>query len=301
MKRRNWCLLISLLLAFQSYSQSQSFGTPDSKWTYDYDRSGVQEVLFDKDTILEGRDCSRYSVTALRLLSQGDTIVTARPSVYICNDDGLVQFSTSTVDFDTLVDFNASIGDTWSVEYQWADDPFETTVTDTFWSEINGELLFGIECEFVNRGNDRWILDTIYDRIGSVNNFLVPYYGWSDIGGFTGGFLRCYNDPQIGSVYFPLDNNDSFSFQLDCGQTTSTDNLPRDEARRFSMQPNPFYDALELTGLGKGEEIKVYTVSGTIVYHMISTATDMVLDLSSLHAGLYFVQVGSEIERIVKI
>ncbi len=300
MKQRNWWLLISVLLAFQNFAQAQAFGTPDSKWTFDFGLFGVQEVLFDKDTILEDRDCSRYSVTGLKL-SLGDTLVTERPSVYICNHDGLVEFSTSTVDFDTLVDFNASIGDTWSVEYQWADDPFETTVTDTFWSEINGELLFGIECEFVNRGNDRWILDTIYDRIGSVNNFLVPYYGWSDIGGFTGGYLRCYNDPQIDFVNFPLESQFPFVFQLDCGQTTSTDNLPRDEARRFSIQPNPFYDVLELTGLEKDKEIKVYTVSGTVVCQRVSTATDMVLDLSSLHAGLYFVQVGSQLERVVKI
>ena len=301
MKQRKWWLLISVLLAIQSYGAAQSFGTPESKWTYDFERAGVQEVLFDQDTLIDGEACSRYSVTAL-ILSQGDTLVRALPSVYICNDNGLVQFSTSTEDFDTLVDFNATIGDIWSIEYQPTNDSFEITVKDTFWSEINGELLYAVECEFINRENDRGILDTIYDRIGSLNNFLVPYFGWVDIGGFTGGFLRCYNDPLIGSVYFPLDNNDSFAFQLDCGQISSTsDNEINYDRDKFYIQPNPFYEVLQLTGLEIDQEIKVYTTSGTLVYQMISAAKEMELDLSMLSAGLYFVQVGSQVERVIKI
>ena len=173
MKLGKYFLLSSLFFystLFTTELLSQTFGSPQSEWSFDQSLSAIFKVGYAKDTILDNEIYSEYAITSLRLTTE-DTVQFTVPPVYVNNNDGLVTFTIDMIEFDTLINYNAEVGEGWSYVDNEIGDTFELTVIDTFTEDLNSRSLFGMSCEFVWKRNNRSIIDTIYETIGSVNNF----------------------------------------------------------------------------------------------------------------------------------
>ena len=298
-KMKAYHILTFFLLFYSVISEAQSFGTPSSVWTYDLETFGKQVVEYDKDTILLDKDFSRYSITRFYHRSVTmDTFIQARRPIYVNNSDGLVTFTDDLVHFDTMINYAASLGDSWVLVGE--QDTFDVVVIDTFRSEINGQSLFAYTNEFIWRRNNNYLLDTIYDHIGSINNFIIPYKGWGFIGGFTGGHLRCYNDDEIGFANFESIVDAASHFQLDCANAVNT-NSPQIKPA-LSIHPNPFVNEICIESEKTiDDEVFVYNSSGSLISKAPFEASRTCLDLSHLDSGLYFVSIGSSVEKVIKL
>ena len=287
-----------LLLSSITFVSAQSFGTPSSVWTYDLESFGKQVVEYDKDTILMDKNYSRYSITRYYHMSM-DTTIQERPPIYINNSDGLITFTDDLVVYDTMINYSASLGDSWVLVGEEV-DTFDVVVLDTFTSQINGQSLFTYTSEFIRRRNGSFLVDTIYERIGSTKNFIIPYQGWGFLGGFTGGHLRCYFDDELGYVNFETSRDATSHFQLDCSNSVSTQETDQDHS--YNIYPNPIIDQLCLeTKDNLPVSLQVYDPSGLLVSKSRTDLGLNCLDLSHLEAGLYFVRLGDRVEKFVKL
>jgi hypothetical protein len=69
-----------------------------------------------------------------------------------------------------------------------------------------------------------------------------------------------------------------------------------DELSNYNVKvyPNPATDFLTISGLQKGSEIKLATLSGSIVHSMVSECNTEKIDIRKYRKGLYFVIIGNE-------
>ena len=297
MKLGKYFLLSSLFFYSTLIStklNSQTYGTTDSHWTYDQSWNSIFEVGYSNDTLLNNQIFNKYAIRSV-YLNNLDTMVWLRENIFINNKDGLVTFSLDMIEFDTLINYNAAIGEGWSYVYRER-DTFELIVIDTFTTELNSSSIYGMFCEFVNKQNNRSILDTIYETIGSINNFIIPYYGWGDIGGFTGGHLRCYENADFGSIDFGQDDSD---FIIECGETTSYSYRPSSTALDdLDVWPNPFQSEIFIDTELK-EQLLLYNIYGKLLFRG-EFSSGIPIDLSHLDIGVYFARVGSRMIKLVK-
>ncbi|HPH73202.1 MAG TPA: T9SS type A sorting domain-containing protein, partial [Paludibacteraceae bacterium] len=68
----------------------------------------------------------------------------------------------------------------------------------------------------------------------------------------------------------------------------------------LQIYPNPTMDALYVTGTNVGETVRVFTLNGRLV--LSGTASDTVLQLpvSGLEAGVYLLQIDTQISKFIK-
>ena len=310
-RQREFSFLISLGLVLTSVVSlfSQSFGTPDSEWTYVWEeRRGITQVKYTSDTLINNLELAEYSIVTTGLSPDlTDTVVTVRDPVYISNTDGLALFTLDGESFDTLINFNADIGDRWSIVRAPGLDSFEFIVIDTFITEFSGQDLFSMAYEFVWRtsSTNRTIVDTIYETIGTVNNFLIAYDGYGELGfGNIGGRLRCYSDPEIGTINFGLPwwwSGTEFVFEFECNNSVSTRDKFLEQESNILAKPNPFQFQICIQTKDLKEDITIYNLEGQLLEMYQARTEETCLDLSHLEMGMYLLKIGTRLKRIVKI
>ena len=172
---------ISVLIVFSlltiNAASSQSLGCVDCRWIFDLPNRGITEMNFEKDTIIDDASFDKYSVQISRIHSNGiDTIRGNSDPIYLSNQDGLVLYRWTREMTDTIVDFNAKIGDSWTVIDRIRDDKYyEYIVLDTFRTLINGNNLFSISYDSRPVGTTFSFVDTLYETIGSKYSFIIPH------------------------------------------------------------------------------------------------------------------------------
>ena len=162
----NITLAISFL--FIQSAICQTIGNNDSRWIFDLsDKNGVTEIYYDVDTLIENMPFKKFKlfITGVKPHSR-DTFRFYGDPLFISNNDGLVLYRWTSSVVDTLCDFNAAIGDSWTVLTENGRDRFQMTVLDTFRTEINSKDIFSMSYDMRLENSNFSFIDTLFDQIG---------------------------------------------------------------------------------------------------------------------------------------
>jgi len=254
-------LLISLSFIVIQVN-AQTFATNDAEWVFDYGAliSGITKVKYSKDTIIGQRNVKIFTKEIYRITTKNDTIQNILKPIYIHSLNGVIEYSLNKINFDTLINFNAQIGQSWMIYRHRkgiVSDSFKMTLLDTFRTEISNFKIFTQQIEWTNyhRGKSSFV-DTIYDQIGSRWTYIFPFDSFDNGNdGGEGGFLRCFKNDVLGVVPFYSDYQSNFDY--DCNDLIYLNNEIHIKTD-FALSPNPAQDNVTISfELDKPESISL--------------------------------------------
>ena len=302
--------LTFLFLLFTSFCRAQDFGTLNAQWVYDHRGGtvfGVTLIEYDRDTIIQEDTIKLFFRTFIRETSSGVVTVRNSQPIYVRDRDQVVETSyNQLMEFDTLYNFNADVGSSWTIRERRFDGSFTgnsltRTVLDTFHYNFNGVSTF---CQEVQSSTEA-ILDTICRSIGSRIFYIDPfdYLELASDGG-EGGPLRCFSNDAIGVTQFvhpgEINGGGFADFEYDCNPLGTSVNTPSPNSD-FKIYPNPVEDVLHIESASLPiEHIAVYTLQGQQVYAEALEGRATSLDTSTWASGMYYVIInGQYFEKLV--
>lgn len=69
---------------------------------------------------------------------------------------------------------------------------------------------------------------------------------------------------------------------------------------QFEIYPNPVYDYLIVSKIDAGETVQILNLQGSCMLKTTSEGKSIIIDMSSISPGLYFVKVGETVNKIIK-
>lgn len=200
---------------------------------------------------------------------------------------------------DTVVNFNASIGDTWYFYDQFDSDymmPYYniadaysgiTSVLDTGSRTINGELLKWVYVSYnlvdpnVVPITPSSYYDTIFERLGpKLNLFPSEFYYGFDVNYGGGTQFACYSDSTFG-WYIEDSNVCSLTSELAIMEFSNLD---------VSIYPNPVSNQLNVVGTDLKKLIfKLYNILGVEVLSEKMESDKTIVEVGDLPRGIYIV------------
>ncbi len=307
-------LLVIFMVVFASSKAQTNWCPAGATWYYDYNAfftTGYYKIQYTGDTVINSITCKKLSKT-IYSYSAGNTKL---DTTYLKNEytyaDANKVYVFRLNNFYTLYDFSANVGDTIIIagtnKYTSSCDSVGAVKVDSVGTmTINGQSLRYISVNPTATSKWGWKC-RIVEKIGAILNFangsafsyLFPnkldYCGLAVDEYPEGGSLRCYQDNIFGSY--------SSGTSASCNYiATGINELTG--LSSFSVYPNPTTGSLTLT-LSKGEGIgavKIYNVLGECVLYqqLITNNQQLTLDVSSLPAGIYFVQLKTENENATR-
>src|SRR4051812_17090268 len=193
--------LVDFLFFLTSHGlYAQTWSPPGAIWHYNYFNIGFygySEIIYTGDTVINSITCKKLdrSLHIIDYINQFHNYYLGTEYTYEQNGVVFVYFNNH---FDTLFNFNASIGESWRLARQppnanLCDSNSIVTVLDTGTLIINS-LPLRYKKVLFNYGNS-WIFpDTIIERIGTTLWYMIPYDRCAAVDAYQGGFLRCYSD-----------------------------------------------------------------------------------------------------------
>ena len=214
------------------------------------------------------------------------------------NNNTVYLYNPNTLIFDTIANFNSSIGDKWLLT-EFPNPSFPpcsfnrpvVTVIDTGHTSINSNWLKKIVVNYTVNSVPR--TDTIIKKMLCVTNFLFPSYHCIVDGPNYGGFI-CYSDINLG-------------LHIKTGYTVC-EYIPTgiDEnifsKTNFLIYPNPIKDFLNFefnSSLINDMKTSITNSLGQIVFIQNILTSKQELDLSFLASGIYYLKVQSNSEQKV--
>ena len=305
-------IVLTVFLFASTFIHAQSFGSQNAQWVYDYNRMGgpgVTKFKIDRDTTVNGVTYQRMQKVAIRENSNGEIVHYPRIPFYLRQDNGIVLYTGDFTFEDTLFNFDAGIGDSWTLPRRRDnDDDFflKYSVVDTFQVNFNGVPVLSQAIEIVNSSSPTIFKDTLIKDIGSRNQLIV-LFDWPppDIEGGDRGVLRCFSNDELGAVDFlpfheaSLYADNLSGFEYDCDVLSSTEGAQ--SSSFFSVFPNPTNQFLTIASSEQRiNQIAIYNMNGVLVNNYELDHTQYELDVSHLPAGVYFVQINElTFEKIV--
>lgn len=303
MKYLKRILTLVIFISFLSSLNAQKWAAPDANWKYNYFVYTVQGYInayIDGDTIIEGK-------TALILqedLSGHNNIQNNGfqnaffKREYIYEDDGLVSIWNEDK-WDTLYNYNAEIGDSWTPpkqHYDWDEDNclYESyitlTVTEKGTMEIGGESLEFLAVTLKNNPENELyefeFQDTIVERIGFLKSYYKVFSHCDDIESDTRGegFLRCYSDEDVDYI--------NSNYDKDCDFITTVGISKNDIDLNITLAPNPAQNEFEVIGdIHPKATFKVISLIGRT---WEVERVDNKIDISFLPSGTYHLRIESD-------
>lgn len=288
-------LIVLLFLLIGFIVNAQNFCAPGANWRYKHltmfvnaYRNGIEELKYTKTVVVNGETCAEISRTFTGQIGGPTSVVNTytfasiytfeRNSVYYIFDGG-----TNT--FDTIVNFNASIGDKWECPFNFIPCSVKpkVTVTGIGQMNINSHTLRYI---VVNGG---WSsIDTVVEKIAGFNHFFAPYYKCVFDAPNHPDFI-CYSDNN-----FPLyQKYQAHNCYYDVG-------LKEQENYNgiLSVYPNPSFDKLRInfsgnSNLNQAMSVIIYNSTGKKVIERNFVEND-VIDISQLSVGVYYIKLNAE-------
>ena len=263
---------------------AQEFGSSDSHWIYNRDgRRGYTEVVFNKDTLIDNLSFNRFEII-LTAIFYGDTLSgPLSDALYLNNTNGLVLFSLDGQSTDTLINYNAVPGDSWSMIHRGNGGKFTIDVIDTFGIKYLGVEHQALSYNINREGHSQSFIDTIYEHLGFRYEFILPYDWWSvGLGNNIGGGPLCFYNDALGSVDVGRDTTIFFGgvYPFDCNKLTSTEEIKPVLPNINTLFPNPVSDILHVLEVDIGDRYELYDVSGT---RMMSNVFSINYSLSLIH------------------
>lgn len=283
--------LLLTVLFFSFFGKSQTWCPPGATWHYKWQPAfgamGYSKYQFTGTTTLSG------SITCNILLSErkayviigGITTFTSNILTYT-NNNVVYRYNSSNMNFDTIYNFNANVGDKWSLSpsnYSTCAKS-RVSVVSTGTQNVQGIILKWLKVNILgynSSGMSSNYADTIYERIGSVNyDFFETYQLCPNVSdGPLGGALNCYSDQQLSII------RSTCNYFLPVGW----DDLPNSESN-FFLYPNPFNDFLNIQmKSGVIGEIEVRNTLGQLILKENTQDKETKLDFKEQAPGIYFI------------
>lgn len=120
MKKLILSIIVLILTVNVSYGQVELWPKENASWYYFKYTFGIETYVnysIDRDTIIQGKNCQVYTKykKVIDYLSNYEFENTESVGKIICLEDSvLYNYDFSIDQFDTIINFNANIGDTWS-------------------------------------------------------------------------------------------------------------------------------------------------------------------------------------------
>ena len=118
---------------------------------------------------------------------------------------------------------------------------------------------------------------------------------------FISGVQYNFGDPLPNGGAFTTNapvGRDPFSGTITLADTQST--VETQSPAKLTAYPNPTYGQISVTGLTPGVTIRLYTAPGSLVATYKADDEKMTLDLSPLAAGMYFINVDGQTQRVIR-
>ncbi len=291
-------LILSVILLSSFAGRSQTWCLPGANWKYSYmngfGTEGYTQIQYIGDTVINGQlskilDKHIYAFNYQN--SQAVDIDAGKE--YTFETNGIVYLWYNN-NWDTLYNFNASVGESWRMAKQpftnACDSNSTLTVTAIGSKVINSQTLNYLVVDF---SFPNGFSDTIVEKIGFINSYLLPYdFCNGSLDANEGGPFRCYEDNNF-ITYKPNypDNCDHiaglYEKEIDLG---------------FDFSPNPATEIITIyfsNGLNTRTTCLLLYASGRETKAINLTGTETQIDISDLNPGIYFVKVGDRVEKVV--
>lgn len=95
-------------------------------------------------------------------------------------------------------------------------------------------------------------------------------------------------------------SNDRFIFMIDDVEVTFTVGTNNNEPAGFSIYPNPATDVLNVTGLSRMENIRMYNISGQLVYESAVNGNEFRISTNGMPSGLYLLNITTENGNVIR-
>lgn len=163
-----------------------------------------------------------------------------------------------------------------------------TNGTDNF-SNIKDTIV-----KFDNAGNIIWKYKTTNAMpVTILNNSSNELY----VSGFNLGNANC--DPMTNDVNAVLGVSDGYLFKWALGTITDLKHAePINQA--VKMYPNPATNYIQLNSINKLKQVSIANISGDIVYEKRDCEMDLIIDISFLENGLYFITINDVTRKLIK-
>ncbi|MDW3650794.1 MAG: T9SS type A sorting domain-containing protein [Bacteroidia bacterium] len=299
--------LLFLLSFFQS-SFSQKFVRNDAQWVYNFHGAhgvGYTLISYEQDTVIGNKTVKQFGRFHTQAFSVTDTINIRTGAIFLFESNGIVEYSIEGMDFDTLYNFNAALGEVFDVDSLFTErdtglyhySTIFSTVTDTFSYQINGESLFAKEIEYEQQyfdgRQDGISHDTLVQYLGLMRRYIDPAdLSRRVVDGGEGGYLRCYKNNDLGTTESPGRGNVG-SFVYDCEDLVATTSIKNAIANLYiSSFPNPAKENLKVKNTTNlSLSVDLIDAQGRQLKQLNIHPGENEISISHLPAGIYFLMV----------
>lgn len=307
--KKSTLLFCLFIFSFQLYSQH--YVSNDAQWVYNFNGfwgQGITRITYEQDVLIEDRLVKQFGrYHSYFLWDLPDTNHVRNGSLYLYENNGIVERSLNGAWFDTLYNFKATIGEQWNSyqERRFAGnvvkyDTTITTVTDTFHQTISGRSFFCQELNLERHNYTGYVYtytDTIYEFLGSLNYYIDPYdAGSRAVDAGEGGPLRCFSNNGIGVI--PISSG---FFPYECVElaTSVEEEILSNNLRIY---PNPALHSVYIENdLNEEIPVVIHDLIGRKLKEVYITPGKSEIDILSFGSGLYIISSeGQIISRILK-
>ena len=292
----------------ENYDSDKSLSDIEQcSWIYHYAggfREGVIRIMYESDTLLDNNAFKKFNrnFTVLEGIS-GDTVQGDDLPIYLRQVDDIVYASFDGVSSDTLYNYGALPGDTWTFSILGNDliNRLEYLVQDIFFYNTGDLILKAQVVKFNFLGLDSITYsDTIIENIGFLNNYIDPFEFFNSNGTESeiGSNIRCYSDAtQV--VEFHSDK--IYAYSYDCGDILSRV-VENTTIEYLTVIGNPFYSEIIIdNSSNKSETIDFFSISGTLINKFAVPNGRSTYNTASWPVGIYFgVSSSGQIIKVVK-
>ncbi|MBL7901763.1 MAG: T9SS type A sorting domain-containing protein [Bacteroidia bacterium] len=307
----------ALLLLFASILtgsiQSQTWCAPGSEWLY---RVYRLSYLFPQDGFLRVQIDSSYTQAGItyHILNgtyYGTTYPPGSPTKTITEMYRATTYETNGVVyvsrrdypiFDTLANFNASIGDKWLKSNMYNDCATTSTfgahlrtvtVIDTGHVVINNISLKKLTLN-INPASSVYTI-TIVEKIGCLEDFLYPYF-YCKSDDWNLGTFACFSDNN-----FPTYKNPKYT--LSCDYTTVGKDEFTLEGLEMNVFPNPAAEKVKIEFRGENSPQQVQLIVHDLLGREVLSQycfSGLEINLTNLKEGLYTLSFVSETKVLAR-
>lgn len=290
--------ILSILFIFSiTFSNAQVWCPPGATWHYDYMNFAVEGFVkfeYNGDTTINTINCKKLDITHSGYSYWNSQNYTYSEKKYTYDSLGVIYFYVDSLSvFDTLYNFDAGPGDKWEMisfhnNHPQCDSVHFVNVLDTGTTIMNSTNLKWLYVNF-HYQTDFGIFDsydTIYERIGTINQYMLPYDGCNaglDVN--EGGTFRCYVDNQFTLLKRTIE---------DCDEMPIVGVIENNLDSYFEVFPNPTSGILKLENelQYKIESLRLFDNTGKLVLQFKDLPSE--INLSGFQNGLYFIELITE-------
>lgn len=166
---------------FISCLNAQNWGGEGARWWYDtygFGTWGYIEMSINDDTIVQGQLCQKLQkkTRIYDFWSHATAEGYLKSDFFFESDSVVYLYLHYKNEFDTLYNFGATIGTSWTTQRYAGSGSIKTTLLNKGEQNISGKILHWLLLEYKDdTGFPQTIQDTVYERIGNTKTYYYPW------------------------------------------------------------------------------------------------------------------------------